>query len=295
MARSKEPKAIVPLPEPPRPERQGDPQRHEAWSDTPTPSGTTDVTAPTGRWVGMLDRALSVQRPAVLAYVRGVRRRHPNATPAEIITILERHYLVAVSTGGAAVGATAVIPAVGFATSLGLSGVETLGFLETTALFAQSVTEVHGIAVDDPERARTLVMAMILGTPGTQLVTQLAGQAAGGQARTAFWGELVTSSLPKQIVGGIGGQLRDRFVKRFAASQGASIVGRAMPFGIGAVVGGVGNHALGKRVVKSARTAFGTAPDTFAEALEPRTRVRAPLRPGTLDPRRAIARFRNRD
>ena len=52
--------------------------------------------------------------------------------------------------------------------TLALSGVETAGFLEASALFAQSVTEVHGIAVDDPERARALVMTMMLGYGGLQ-------------------------------------------------------------------------------------------------------------------------------
>ncbi len=211
----------------------------------------------------MLDRVLAVQRPAVLAHIASIRKRHPDASPSDILRILERRYLAAVSTGGAAVGATAVIPAIGFGTSLGLSGVETLGFLETSALFAQSVAEVHGVGIDDPERARTLVTAMILGTPGTVLLRQLAGQAAGGQARTAFWGELVTTSLPKQVVSGIGGQLRDQFMRRFMARQGASVVGRALPFGIGAAVGGIGNHTLGKRVIESSRGAFGPPPVAF--------------------------------
>ena len=265
----KEPQAIVPLPVAPTvpaPSADGD------------QPGTETQAAAQSRWSAALDRVLSVQRPVVLAHVNMVRRRHPDADPAEIIRILERQYLTAVSTGGAAVGASAVIPGVGFATSLGLSGVETLGFLEASALFAQSVTEVHGIAVTDPERARTLVMAMILGAPGTTLVKQLAGQAAGGPARTVFWGELVTSSLPKQIVGGIGGQLRDTFVKRFMARQGASVVGRMVPFGIGAVIGGVGNHALGRRVVQSSRTAFGLPPKQFPYVLEPRERRALPWR-----------------
>ena len=52
-----------------------------------------------------VDALLSVQRPLVLANVRNIRRRHPAATPAEVIAILERHYLAAVTSGGAAVGA----------------------------------------------------------------------------------------------------------------------------------------------------------------------------------------------
>ncbi len=82
------------------------------------------------------------------------------------------------TTGGALVGASAAIPAVGTGTSLALSGVETAGFLEASALFAQSVAEIHGIALDDPERARTLVMALMLGNAGQDLIQQFAGQAA---------------------------------------------------------------------------------------------------------------------
>ncbi|MBO9041590.1 hypothetical protein [Curtobacterium flaccumfaciens] len=248
MARAPKDQSIVPLPTAPV-------------SPSPSDSRTQQV-QPTG-WAKWLDRVISVQRPVVVAHVNAIRRRKPDATPAEVIQILERQYLAAVTTGGAAVGASAVIPGVGMAAALGLSGAETVGFLETTALFAQSVTEVHGIALDDPERARTLVMAMILGAPGTQLINQLAGQAAGSQARTAFWGEMVTSSLPKQVVNGIGGQVRDQFIKRFAVRQGGSVLGRALPFGIGAAVGGLGNHALGRKVIQASRTGFGMPPAEF--------------------------------
>ncbi|MBT1664640.1 hypothetical protein [Curtobacterium flaccumfaciens] len=265
MARAPKDQSIVPLPTAPVSPTTSDPR--------------TQQVQPTG-WAKWLDRVISVQRPVVVAHVNAIRRRKPDATPAEVIQILERQYLAAVTTGGAAVGASAVIPGVGMAAALGLSGAETVGFLETTALFAQSVTEVHGIALDDPERARTLVMAMILGAPGTQLIKQLAGQAAGGQARTAFWGEMVTSSLPKQVVNGIGGQVRDQFIKRFAIRQGGSVLGRALPFGIGAAVGGLGNHALGRKVIQASRTGFGMPPAAFPIVLT--------VTPAAEKPRRAL-------
>jgi hypothetical protein len=224
------------------------------------------------------DRVLSVQRPVVLAHIRGIRSSRPNASPQEIIRILERRYLAAVTTGGALVGASAVIPAVGVGASLALSGVETAGFLEASALFAQSITEIHGISVEDPERARTLVMTLVLGSAGSDLVKQLAGQAVGvGPGRTAFWGELVTKNLPKAAVSRIGKEVRNRFVKRFAVSQGTTALGRAIPFGIGAVVGGTGNHLLGRQIISGTRTAFPPPPATFPDDLAPRIRVpRAP-------------------
>lgn len=216
-----------------------------------------------------IDRMLAVQRPVVLAHIRSIRRSKPNATPAEVVKILERRYLAAVTTGGALVGATAAIPAVGTVASIALSTAETAGFLEASALFSQSVTEVHGIAVTDPDRARTLVMTMILGGAGSELVEQLAGEVVGvGPARSAFWGELVTKNIPKSALGGVARRMRSFFLKKFAATEGAGIVGRAIPFGIGALIGGAGNHFLGRRVVASSRTAFGAPPETFPAELD---------------------------
>ena len=228
--------------------------------------------------VGGIDRLLTVQRPAVLAHLHSIRAHNPDATPEQVIRILERRYLTAVTTGGALVGASAVIPAIGIGASLALSTVETGGFLEASALFAQSVTEVHGIAVDDPDRARTLVMTLILGTAGSDLVKQLAGQASGkGPVRNKFWGEMVTKSLPQAAMGQIADRLKKTFVKRFAVTQGTNVIGRAIPFGIGAVVGGTGNNLLGRQVVRSSREAFRAAPAEFPAVLA--LRVKPPKQP----------------
>ena len=253
------------------------------------PTDLTPDLTPTNRMVvNGIDRLLTVQRPVVLAHIRAIRAGRPDATPEQVIRTLEKRYLAAVTTGGALVGASAVIPGVGVGAALALSTVETGGFLEASALFAQSVTEVHGITIDDPDRARALVMTLILGTAGSDLVKQLAGQAAGGPGRQVFWGEMLTKSLPKAAMGRIADQIKKTFLKRFGVTQGASIVGRAIPFGIGAVVGGTGNHLLGRQIISSAREAFGPLPVTFPLELEPRAREpRVPLR-GRIQARRAM-------
>lgn len=219
--------------------------------------------------VRVLDRVIRVQRPAVVAHIRSVRLRHPDATPDEIARILERRYLAAVTTGGAAVGATAVVPGFGTAVTLGLSGAETVGFLEATALFAQSLAQVHGIALETPDRARALVLTLMLGDEGVNLVRQLASQAAGASTRSAYWGELVTKTLPRAAVGPLLDRLKTSFIHHFAARGGASLIGKALPFGVGAAIGGAGNHILGRRVVAAARKAFGVAPAVLPAELEP--------------------------
>ncbi|WP_174776614.1 hypothetical protein [Cryobacterium tagatosivorans] len=219
------------------------------------------------------DRLMAIHRPVVLAHIRDIRRRNPAATPEQLILILERRYLTAVTTGGAAVGATAVIPGVGTGVTLALSGIETAGFLEATALFAQSMSEVHNIAVEDHERARALVMTMMLGREGSDLVRQLAGQVSGGgTGRTAYWGELVTTSMPRAILGPLTDRLKSAFIRQFAAKGGASLIGKAVPFGIGAVIGGAGNRILGRKVVLSSRMAFGQPPQHYRQELDPRVR-----------------------
>jgi hypothetical protein len=218
-----------------------------------------------------LDRALAVQRPVVLAHIRSVRLRHPGATPDQVIRMLERRYLLAITGGGAAVGATAVIPVISTPATLALSGVETVGFLESTALFAQSVAEVHGIPVENPDRARVLVMTLMLGQEAGELLGQFTKQVVGkGVGRSVFWGELVTKSLPRGAVRPVLDKLQRSFVRHFAKIGGGSLVGKALPFGIGAAVGGAGNHILGRRVVAASRRAFGPAPAGFAPELAPR-------------------------
>ncbi len=218
-----------------------------------------------------LDRVLAIQRPVVLAHLRSIRLRHPDASPAQIVRILERRYLAAVTTGGAAVGATAVVPGIGTGITLALSGVETLGFLEATTLFAQSVAEVHGIAVADPDRARALVLTLMLGKEGVDLVSQLARQAVGrGPTRDRYWGELVTKTIPRAAMGPIVDRLKTTFIHQFAVRGGASWIGKALPFGIGAAIGGAGNNILGRRVLVNSRRAFGLPPFSLPAELEPR-------------------------
>ncbi|WP_420898426.1 hypothetical protein [Cryobacterium serini] len=232
--------------------------------------GTPQAGALPSGFVKGFDRVLAIHRPVVLAHIRSIRRRNPQATPEQIVRVLEKRYLAAVTTGGAAVGATAVIPGVGTGITLALSGVETAGFLEATALFTQSVSEVHGIAVEDPDRARALVMTMMLGREGSDLVRQLAGQVTGsGTARNTYWGELITNSLPRAVLGPLTDRLKSTFLRQFATRGGASLLGKALPFGIGAVIGGAGNHILGTKVMRASRLAFGPAPAGFRPDLDP--------------------------
>lgn len=209
-----------------------------------------------------IERALDVQHPLILSNLNRLRRRHPEASPAELARLLERDYLRATTAAGAAVGATAAVPAVGTVASLGLSAVATIGFLEATALYTESIAELHGIHTDDPERSRAMVMAILMGEEGSALVRSILG-ASSGQGAPQYWGQLVNKSAPTSLVKTFTGSIQRRFLRKFLTRQSGFMLGRALPFGVGAVVGGTGNHLMGKSVIRTAREAFGPLPQTL--------------------------------
>lgn len=204
-----------------------------------------------------LARAISIQQPTVAAHVERVRRRHPEAGPAEIIKALERQFLAAVTTTGAAAGGAAAAPGVGTGVSLAVSTGDAFAFLEASMLFALSVAEVHGVRVDDVERRRTLVLAVTMGESGAKLVEKIA-------ARTGkHWGRLLTDQIPMSSIRAVNKTLGRWFVTKYGTKQGILVIGKAAPFGIGVGIGAAGNHAFGRMVIGASRRVFGPAPSAF--------------------------------
>ena len=216
---------------------------------------------PTPAVHGMLLKAVEVQRPLVLANLRRLRKRYPNATAYELSQRLERDFLNGVSGGGAAIGATAIIPGIGTVAALSISAAATVVFLEATALYAQSIAELHGVRLANPESAQVTVMAIILGEEGQAMLQGLTGHALGtGKTPMQAWGKTVSKNLPLSTVKTLVAPMQKMFLKKMAVKGSASVVGKALPFGIGAAVGGVGNYMMGKAVIASATRAFGPAP-----------------------------------
>lgn len=218
----------------------------------------------------LLLKAVEIQRPLVVANIRRLQRRNPRASAAQLADILERDYLRAVTGGGALVGATAVVPGVGTLASLGLSAAATVGFLEATALYATSLAELHGIRMTDPDKASTLVMAVMLGEEGTALLGSLSGQAMGrGKGASQAWGNALAGRMSSSGAGFIRERIQKAFLRNLLKRQGTALFGRALPFGVGAVVGGAGNLMMGRTVVANAKEAFGPMPDTLPGELKP--------------------------
>ncbi|GAB0105848.1 hypothetical protein JMUB6875_48300 [Nocardia sp. JMUB6875] len=209
--------------------------------------------------VSLLDNGAQVQAPAVAKYVKKLRDAHPGESPAQIITRLEKLYLNAVTGSGTAVGATAAVPGVGTVASLAAMSAETAFFLEASAVFTLAVAAVHGIAPEDRERRRALVLAVVLGESGMEIVQKSVGHSAKN------WGGLLATKIPG--INAMNDSLLKKFLVQFIAKRSALMVGKIIPAGIGAAIGGFGNRALGHGVIDNARKAFGAPPLTWPQPL----------------------------
>lgn len=213
-----------------------------------------------------LDKALTIERPAVQAYLYRVRRRHPELTPAQLVRQLERRYLAAVVGIGGASGAAAAVPGVGTATTLASGVAEVTGFVSVSALYVLALAELHVVPVSDPEVRRALVVAVLIGEGGAGAIDT---------AADAHWAQVLARSTPREKIAAVNTRLAGLLLRRFGTRQGALLMGRALPLGIGAVIGAGGNAAIARGAIATARHAFGPAPGRFP----PRIVDVRPLRP----------------
>jgi len=211
----------------------------------------------------IIERGSRVQGPAITAYVDRLRQHSPDAVPADVVKKLEKHYLAAVMASGAAVGSAAAFPGIGTLVALSAVAGETAVFLEATAVYVLALADVYGIPADHRERRRALVLAVLVGDESKHAVADLLGPGRTSGA----WLSDGAATLPLPAVSQLNSRLLRYFVKRYTLKRGAIAFGKLLPVGIGAVVGGVGNRLMGKKIVANARAAFGNPPPRWPSTL----------------------------
>jgi MFS family permease len=211
----------------------------------------------------VIERSARIQGPAAEAYVSRLRNTHPGISPAGVVTKLQRRYVALVTCSGIAVGAAATIPGIGTLSALSAAAAETVAFLEATAFFVLAVAVAHGIPAEHRERRRALVLSVLVGDKGTQAVAPLIGPSRtnGG------WIAESVAALPLSSMSGLNSRLLKAWAKRYTVRRSALVFGKLLPVGIGIVVGAVGNHLAGKKIVRNAHQAFGPPPARWPRTL----------------------------
>lgn len=200
-----------------------------------------------------IEQALNKQQPVVAARIAAVRGKRPESSPAEVVTALGRSYQLAVAATGGVGGAIAILPAIGTVASLATAGAEAIAALDAAILYVLAVAEIHSLPTDTPERRRALVLGVVLGESGQAVLRKVTG-------KSGDWAQDITDTLPLTKLGPLNSSLTRWFVKRYIVRQSVLAVGRALPLGIGVVIGAVGNIVIARAVIRAAERAFGPPP-----------------------------------
>ncbi|APZ34954.1 hypothetical protein BOH66_12410 [Microbacterium aurum] len=125
-------------------------------------------------------------------------------------------------------------------------------------LYTLSVAEVHGLHLEDAERRRLLVTAVLVGnSASTQVLEKVIGRSV------PYWGRKIVEAIPMEAIKRVNHVLGPRFVTKWGAKTGVLVLGKQIPFMIGAAIGGGGNGLLGWFLVKSGRKILGPLPNEW--------------------------------
>lgn len=202
------------------------------------------------------EKALIIQQPRAKENIARLRRVHPDKTPQDLISHINKWYLGAVTASGAGAGTTAVVPNGVVQTSAAM--IDLVTYLEASVFYILSLAEIHDLDLEDLERRKMLVTAVLLGNSAS---SKLLDKAIG---RTApYWGKKLVEAIPMEAVKQANKILGPRFITKWGTKTGILVLGKQVPFMIGAAIGGGGNLLFGSFVIKAGEKILGPTPATW--------------------------------
>lgn len=208
--------------------------------------------AVTTRWDRALDKAAKAEGATVDARAKWVTRS----------------FVRELTSLGAATGATAAAPGLGTASAASVMVADMGWFALRTTDLIMTIGAVHGRTDASPEERRAWVLAILAfgenaAKEFAELATELGIATAGARvtAGRERMGALVAGAAGGDVatidaLRKLNASLAVRVTERWGTRAGAESVGKLLPFGIGAVVGGSANWALTRAVGHQARRFF---------------------------------------
>ena len=197
----------------------------------------------------------------------------PEVKAREIATPIKR----SMTALGAAAGATAAAPGVGTGFAVGALAAElgVVALRTTDMVMAIGAAYGHTDASSDERRAWVLAVLAFGDDAAEEFTTlardmglkvgdgkalEIAGEAIGGGA-----GQMATIDALRRI----NSQLVAQVLKKWGTRRGAATVGKLLPFGIGAAVGGSANYIMLREFSKQANRFFSSYDRDFVLGIRP--------------------------
>lgn len=231
------------------------------------PSQIEDNAGAMGRaFIRALDRAVRLQSGVIRAYVDWLRRSNPDASPAEIQKIMDRHFLTAASGTGAGAGGAAAVPGVGLVTGTAAIAGESLLFVDMAAVYTVGSAYLRGVDISDAEHRRAIVLMVLLGTQGAAIVDTLVGPDAKGASPAKTLARFSGPTLNQA-----NSMMQRALYKTSKRRLRRMWIGKLLPMGIGVVAGTAANRALAKKVIENTGANLDPIPAEFAAPLPPKS------------------------
>ncbi|MBG9325733.1 hypothetical protein I4J33_04465 [Corynebacterium belfantii] len=218
--------------------------------------------------VTSLDRVVHLQRSAITGYVDWLRSKNPEASPAEIQDLMNKHFVRLAAGTGAGAGTAAAIPGIGFVTGALTISAESLVFLDAAAFYTVASAYLRGADITDPERRKALILVALSGSQGTALVDA---------SLTATSSVSAISRMSPGNVREVNNQLVKIALNQISKRMKQAWIGKIMPMGIGAVLGTMANRKLATKVVHSTSESLGALPSAFDTPAPSEDEVQEPV------------------
>ena len=157
------------------------------------------------------------------------------------------------AAAGAAAGLAAAAPIVGTAATLATSAAELAWFTTRAGDLILTIAALHGRTTPTVDERRAWMLAVLIyGSSArdgfTSIARQVGVETAGG------------TRLPRASLRAINAVLAKAIVRRYGAKRGAILLGRSLPLGIGALIGGGANYRAIRSLGKDADAFFAKLP-----------------------------------
>ena len=157
------------------------------------------------------------------------------------------------AAAGAAAGLAAAAPVVGTAATLATSAAELAWFTTRAGDLILTIAALHGRTTPTVDERRAWMLAVLIyGSSArdgfTSIARQVGVETAGG------------TRLPWGSLRAINGVLAKAIVRRYGAKRGAILLGRSLPLGIGALIGGGANYRAIRSLGRDADSFFAKLP-----------------------------------
>lgn len=185
----------------------------------------------------------------------------PGTVRPEKIDAITRSFTRELGAAGAAAGAAAATPMVGPVATLASITAELAWFTARAGDLILTIAAVHGRPDPTVEERRAWVLAVLLyGSSARDEFARALNEASTGVVPS------VGRQIPVASLQTANRVMSGLYVRRYGAKRGMVAVGRMLPIGIGAVIGGSANYLTIRTLARHADQFFSRLPYSSIEA-----------------------------